>query len=110
MEGGAGSGTGAALAVLSNSDDPAPPTSEAPARVAAPLRNSRRSTKLFLVGTGTFSLGMVVPPGFLYSLRKNPKRCHSDPALRERDLSFPWLSNPERFLTSFGMTKKHFFS
>jgi hypothetical protein len=55
MEGGAGSGTGAALAVLSNSDDPAPPTSEAPARVAAPLRNSRRSTKLFLVGTGTFS-------------------------------------------------------
>jgi hypothetical protein len=41
MEGGAGSGKGAALAELSSNDDPAPPTKEAPARVAAPLRKSR---------------------------------------------------------------------
>jgi hypothetical protein len=62
MEGGAGSGSGAALAELSSNADPVPPTSEAPARVAAPLRNSRLSTKLFRVGTGTFSLGMIILP------------------------------------------------
>jgi hypothetical protein len=52
---------GGALAELSNSDDPVPPTSEAPARVAAPLRNSRLSTKLVLAGTGMFSLGIFPP-------------------------------------------------
>jgi hypothetical protein len=65
MEGGAGSGKAAALAVLSSNEDPAPPTSEAPARVAAPLRKSRRSTKLFLEETGSFSPGMVNDPTFL---------------------------------------------
>jgi hypothetical protein len=65
MEGGAGSGGSAALAVLSSNDDPAPPTREAPARVAAPLRKSRLSTKLFLVETGTFSVGIVVSPASL---------------------------------------------
>jgi hypothetical protein len=40
-----------------------PPTKEAPAKVAAPLRKSRLSTKLFLAGTGIFSLGISVPPG-----------------------------------------------
>jgi hypothetical protein len=58
MDGGAGSGMGAALAELSSNDDP-PLTREAPARVAAPLRNSRRSTKLFRAGAETFSLGMI---------------------------------------------------
>jgi hypothetical protein len=61
MAGGAGSGKPAALAVLSKSDDPVAPTNEAPARVAAPLKNSRLSTKLLREGIGSFSLGMVVP-------------------------------------------------
>jgi hypothetical protein len=65
MEGGTGLGKGAALAELSSNDDPAPPTREAPARVAAPLRKSRLSTKVFLVGTGTFSLGIAVSPALL---------------------------------------------
>jgi hypothetical protein len=65
MEGGVGSGMGAALAELSSNDDPAPPTREAPARVAALLRKSRLSTKLFFVGTGTFSLGIVASPALL---------------------------------------------
>jgi hypothetical protein len=59
IEGG-GSGGSAALAELSSNADPAPPTREAPANVAAPLRKSRLSTKLFFVGSGVFSLGMVV--------------------------------------------------
>jgi hypothetical protein len=65
MEGGAGSGGSAALAELSSNDDPAPPTREAPAKVAAPLRKSRLSTKVFLGGAGTFSLGIVASPALL---------------------------------------------
>jgi hypothetical protein len=60
MAGGAGSGRGAALAELSSSADP-PLTREAPARVAAPLRKLRLSTKLFFVGKGIFSPGMDTP-------------------------------------------------
>src|ERR1700722_2198250 len=63
MDGGAGSGKPAAFAVLSRSEDPVAPTSEAPASVAAPLRNSRLSTKLFREGFGNFSLGMIFSPG-----------------------------------------------
>jgi|ERR1017187_7068302 hypothetical protein len=62
MDGGSGSGKGAALAELSSNDDPAPPTREAPANVAAPLRKFRLSTKLFFVGTGIFSLGINISP------------------------------------------------
>jgi hypothetical protein len=97
MEGGKGSGREAALAELSSNDDPAPPTKEAPASVAAPLRNSRLSTKLFLDGTGSFSLGMIDSPAFLdqsvyyVPVRNTSVRIYISQKRRGRRLVLPLL-------------------
>src|ERR1700687_4591746 len=43
------------------------------------------------------------------SLRKNSKHCHSEARCVPRNLSSALHSNPERFLTPFGMTTKGIF-
>jgi hypothetical protein len=108
MAGGAGSGKAAALAVLSRRADPVAPTNEAPASVAAPLKNSRLSTKLFREGTGSFSLGMIVPAFLgrnslfqICPLLENI--CHSERS-EESLISFLCACIEERFLASLGMT------
>jgi hypothetical protein len=79
IAGGAGSGKPAAFAVVSSSEDPVAPTNEAPASVAAPLRNSRLSTKLFREEFGSFSLGMIFSPDNSLSVLVPVKTTDAEP-------------------------------